>query len=100
MDKIDLLKRILEDKNEQEYICQLYDEVVSKTWWNDPSITNNIERENFLYEEFVEYYDIINNDEIEEIVRLENIKFWLINKCRNQLEKELERVKNKDYIKE
>ena len=96
MDKIDLLKRILEDKNEQEYICQLYDEVVSKTWWNDPSITNNIERENFLYEEFVEYYDIINNDEIEEIVRLENIKFWLINKCRNQLEKELERVKNKD----
>jgi len=99
MNKVDFLKRILEYKNEQEYINQLYDEVVSKTWWSDNTIINNIEREKFLYKEFIEYYDIISNDEIEEIVELEKIKFWLINKCRNQLEEELELVRTNKYIK-
>jgi hypothetical protein len=100
MNKIDLLKRILEYKNEQEYINQLYDEVVSKTWWSDSNITNNTEREKYLYELFIEYYDIVSNNQIKEIAELENIKFWLIGKCRKQLDAELERVKNGDYIKE
>jgi predicted TIM-barrel fold metal-dependent hydrolase len=94
LDKIDLLKRIIEYKNEQEYINQLYEEVTSKTWWSDNSITNNTERQKYLYELFIEYYDIISNDQIISIADKEKIKFWLIDKCRNQLEKELERVRN------
>lgn len=108
MNKIDLLKRILEYKNEQEYINQLYDEVVSKTWWSNSSITNNAEREKYLYREFVEYYDIINEqcskifdyEKLEKTEDLLKISLWLIGKCRNQLEKELERIRNSDYIKE
>lgn len=101
---IELLRNIYKYPNEKEYVEKLYDNLVDMGWWSDNTITNDIERERYLYEAFIGYYNVIINGEVKETEEIDNQKdkarLLLINKCKLQLEKELRRVENKDYIKE
>jgi hypothetical protein len=100
---INLLRNICIYPSDKEYREKLYDNLVDMPWWSNEQITNDTERQKFLYEAFIEYYNIINNGEIRETEKDEDQKehrrYLLINLCKTQLEKELERVNNKDYIK-
>jgi hypothetical protein len=98
-EKIKLLRNMCGKGNKQEYIENLYSDLVDKTWWSDTKTTGDGERENFLYEAFFQYYDIINNEEFREVESDEKLKYHLINLCRIQLSKELNRVSNGDYIR-
>jgi hypothetical protein len=101
---IELLRKIMKYPSEHEYIEKLYDDLVDKIWWRDSDITNDTERQKFLYEAFIEYYNVIINGEVKETEENENIgkdraELILINKCKMQLDKEIRRVQNKDYTK-
>lgn len=99
---IKLLRNICTFPNDKEYKEQLYDNLVDMAWWSDEKLTNDRERENFLYEAFFQYYSAIMNDEVREIqesLNKDRDRLWLINICKMQLDKELRRVENKDYEK-
>jgi hypothetical protein len=100
---IEILRSICRCLHEEEYIENLYKEVIDTNWWSDDKLTNDIERERFLYIMFVDYYDLIMNGEIREIEECEDKdtkRLLLINRCKIQLDKELSRVKSKKYIRE
>lgn len=101
---IDLLISICRHPNEEEYVEKLYENLVEMSWWSDNTITNDIERERYLYEAFIGYYNVIINGEVKETEKIESQKdrarLLLINRCKLQLEKELRRIENKDYTKE
>jgi hypothetical protein len=104
--KIDiaLLRNICNYPNEKEYTEKLYENLVDMAWWSDTKTTNDLERERFLYEAFISYYNVIINGEVKETEEVESQKdrarLLLINRCKLQLEKELRRVENKDYERE
>jgi hypothetical protein len=101
---IKLLRSICKYPNEDEYVEQLYDNLVDMAWWSDTKTTGDGERENFLYEAFFQYYNVIMNGEVRETEEDTNMskdraRLLLINRCKMQLDKELRRVENKDYEK-
>lgn len=101
---IKILRNICKYPSESEYTEKLYENLVDMGWWSDHSITNDLERERFLYEAFISYYNVIINGEVKETEEIESQKdrarLLLINRCKLQLDKELRRVENKDYIRE
>lgn len=100
---IEILRSICRYPNEEEYVENLYKEVIDTNWWSDNKLTNDIERERFLYRLFMNYYDLIMNGEIidtEECENKDTKRLLLINRCKIQLDKELDRIKNNDYIRE
>ena len=79
---------------------------MDKSWWHDSKLVNDIERDRFLYQVFMEYYSIIINGDIKQTeVKGNNEltfrnRFTLINICKNQLDIELKRVERREYERE
>jgi len=103
MERIDinLLGKIMNNPWEQDYVEQLYDDLVCKSYWK---IISDMEKQKLLYETFIDYYNIIISGKIKEAEEHKHIssdraELILINECKIQLDKEIDRVKNKIYTK-
>ncbi|PLS19389.1 hypothetical protein CVD28_02950 [Bacillus sp. M6-12] len=67
-------------------------------WWANHTITNDMERENFLYRKYFDYHHLIFVEGIKEIEVEEGYK--LMNHLKIQLDDELRKVKKGIYESE
>lgn len=76
---------------------EAYHFVTGYSWWGDQTMTTNMERENFLYQAFVSYYNLLF---IEGVKGVENKETALehLHQLKNQLQVELNKVKKNNYI--
>lgn len=61
---------------------ELYSDITDANWWRDKQLLNNKEREKYLYERFVDLYDLIIKNYGATIE-----SFELINICKNELDR-------------
>lgn len=88
---IENMKSILRRKQYEEAFHTL----TNRNWWDNDAVVNDDERFKFLYETFFEYYDLLRIEEIKEIKTEEHPR--IIYALREQLEKELKKVKERIY---
>ena len=90
--EIENRKSILKGKQYEKAFHNL----TKRNWWDNDTIVNDAERFKFLYENFFEYYDLLRIEEIKEIKTEEHPH--ILYALRVQLEKELQKVKERIYI--
>jgi hypothetical protein len=71
-----------------------YIHMVDMGWWSDTDLTSDTDRELFLYRDFFEYYNLLT---ITGVCGLSEDVYIIINKLKNQLDKELFKVENHIY---
>ncbi|WP_182102485.1 hypothetical protein [Niallia taxi] len=74
-----------------------YHFVTGYSWWADETMTTNMERENFLYQAFVSYYNLLF---VEGVKGIENKDEALehLHRLKCQLQEELNKVKKNDFV--
>lgn len=92
-EKIDLLYYICRYSDNDEYLEKLYSNITGSSVYDNKDIVSDNDLKSYLYDEFNECYDIIINDE-SNAKTFEN-KLWLINICKIQLDKELNKIQNR-----
>lgn len=71
---------------------EIYSDITDSSWWRNKEQLNNREREKYLYERFVDMYDML----IEEYgFSLEG--FFYIHDCKGQLDLEFQKLIRGDY---
>jgi hypothetical protein len=90
------------DKNKkQEYLNlltsegdlhEIYSDITDSLWWRDKNNLNNREREKYLYERFVDVYDML----IEEY-SFTLTGFFYIHDCKEQLDLEFQKLIRGEY---
>lgn len=95
------------DKNEKKRMEKIlkgkefargFDLMTESNWWGDDSLTNDMERENFLYKTYFNYYHLIFTEGVDGIAVKEG--YIYMHQLKLQLDKELEKIKKAIYQSE
>jgi hypothetical protein len=90
---------------------QAFDVITSSNWWDDNTVTQDLERERFLYQIYFEYHDILNKEGVKnfnydyrDISIAErnhdmspSEKMFFMNRLKSQLDIELKKVRDGIY---
>lgn len=69
--------------------------VTDSNWWDDNNITYNVERENFVYQVYFAYYNLLT---IEGVKGVNGVDVWEhLRSLKTQLDQELLKIKNGIY---
>jgi hypothetical protein len=93
--RLDLLDSFCRHSSNTNYLDKLYCAITESSCYDHSS---KFELKLWLHEEFIKYYNIIINDEVDQryINRGDNRNtLWLINLVKLQLDKELRKVEDK-----
>lgn len=74
---------------------EAYFMLTQRNWWEDNTLTNDMERIKYLYETFFDYYNLLFTEGINGIEKEE--EHVLIHQLKLQLDKELTKVERSIY---
>lgn len=72
-----------------------FDSITSSNWWSDDTMTDNVQRENFLYQTYFAYYDLLTIDGVKGLDRNGIAK--VLHRVKQQLDVEIKKIKNGIY---